>query len=562
MGFSSEFEDQLRVVFAEIGPHLDERQRRLLAGAHARGFGHGGIRLVARAFGIQAATVSRGAGELAAGTLPTGRVRREGAGRQSRAQAQPGLTRALMALIEPEERGDPVSALRWTTKSLRHLAGELQTQGFEVSYSTVATLLSESGFSLQGTAKMLEGASHPDRDAQFRYLNEQVAGHHAGGQPVVSVDSKKKETIGDFAAAGRELRPKGDPVRVASHTFDGPKVPAAIPYGIYDIAANTGWVNVGTGRNTAEFAVESIRRWWNAQGASEYPGATRLLITADAGGSNAYRDRLWKVCLAELALETGLEITVCHLPPGTSKWNKIEHRLFSQITHNWRGRPLTSYEVVISTIEATTTTSGLRVRAQLDTGTYAEGRDLHRAVVNTLPLTRHAFHGEWNYTLAPLPPTPAPPPVARQRETLPAALAMELLTDPALTGFDRDRLDEIDRRFTSAWPALAETLFQERHGRPRKHPMQLTHKGNFGTFDRILITVLYQRGVVTLPTLAELYRSDTPNVCRLKNETRRLFELFNVTISPLPNVTRARNLDELRSLAQRLATPTKIQQTS
>ena len=317
MGFSSEFEDQLRAVFAEIGPHLDERQRRLLAGAHARGFGRGGIRLVARAFGIQAATVSRGAGELAAGTLPTGRVRREGAGRRSRAQAQPGLTDALMALIEPEERGDPVSALRWTTKSVRHLAGELKTRGFEVSYSTVATLLSESGFSLQGTAKVLEGASHPDRDAQFRYLNEQVAGHHAGGQPVVSVDSKKKESIGGFAVAGRELRPKGDPVRVASHTFDGPKVPAAIPYGVYDIAANTGWVNVGTGRNTAEFAVESIRRWWNAQGASEYPGATRLLITADAGGSNAYRDRLWKVCLAELALETGLQITVCHLPPGT-----------------------------------------------------------------------------------------------------------------------------------------------------------------------------------------------------------------------------------------------------
>jgi hypothetical protein len=561
MGFSSEFEGQLRAVFAEIGPHLDERQRRLLAGAHARGVGRGGIRLVARAFGIQAATVSRGAGELAAGTLPTGRVRREGAGRKSRAQAQPDLTDALMALIEPDERGDPVSALRWTTKSLRHLAGELKAQGFEVSYSTVATLLSGSGFSLQGTAKVLEGVSHPDRDGQFRYLNEQVAEHHACGQPVVSVDSKKKETIGDFAAAGRELRPKGDPVRVASHTFDGPKVPAAIPYGVYDIAANTGWVNVGIGRNTAEFAVESIRRWWNAQGASEYPGAARLLITADAGGSNAYRDRLWKVCLAELALETGLEITVCHLPPGTSKWNKIEHRLFSQITHNWRGRPLTSYEVVISTIEATTTTSGLRVRAQLDTGTYAEGRDLHRKVVNTLPLTRHAFHGEWNYTLAPLPPTPAPVPVARQREALPAALAMDLLTDPTLTGFDRDELGEFDRRFASAWPALAETLFQERHGRPRKHPMQLTHKGNFGTFDRILITVLYQRGVVTLPALAELYRSDTPNVCRLKNETRRLFELFNVTINPL-NVTRARNLDELRSLARHLPTPTKIQQTS
>jgi transposase len=561
MGFSPELEDHLRAVFAEIGPHLDERQRRLLAGAHARECGRGGIRLVARAFGIQAATVSRGAEELVAGALPTGRVRRKGAGRKSRAQAQPGLTSALMALIEPDERGDPMSALRWTTKSLRHLATELKAQGFEVSYSTVGTLLSEAGFSLQGTAKVLEGSSHADRDAQFRYLNERVAEHHECGAPVISVDSKKKEAIGELDAAGRELRPKGDPVKVATYRFEGPKVPVAIPYGIYDIAANTGWVNVGTGRNTAEFAVESIRRWWNGQGASEYPDAARLLITADGGGSNAYRDRLWKVCLAELALETGLEITVCHLPPGTSKWNKIEHRLFSQIIHNWRGRPLTSYEVVISTIEATTTTTGLRVRAQLDTGTYAEGRDLHREVVDTLPLARHEFHGEWNYTLKPQPPTPAPIPVPRQREALPAAAAMDLLTDPVLTGFDRDKLEELDRRFASAWPALAETLFQERHGRPRKHPMQLTHKGNFGTSDRILITVLYQRGVITLPALAELYRSDTPNVCRLKNETRRLFELFNVTISPL-DVTRARNLDGLRSLARHLATPTKIQQTS
>lgn len=561
MGISPDLEDQLRVVFGEIGQHLDERQRRLLAGAHARALGHGGIRLVARAFGIQAATVSRGAEELAAGALPTGRVRREGAGRRSRAQVQPGLTSALMALIEPDERGDPMSALRWTTKSLRHLAAQLKAQGFEVSYSTVGTLLSEAGFSLQGTAKVLEGVSHPDRDAQFRYLNEQVAEHHGCGAPVISVDSKKKEAVGEFAAAGRELRPKGDPVKVATHRFDGPKVPAAIPYGIYDIAANTGWVNVGTGRNTAEFAVESIRRWWNGQGASEYPDAARLLITADGGGSNAYRDRLWKVCLAEFALETGLEITVCHLPPGTSKWNKIEHRLFSQITHNWRGRPLTSYEVVISTIEATTTTGGLRVRAQLDTGTYAEGRDLHREVVSTLPLARHEFHGEWNYTLKPQPARPVPIPVPRRREALPAAAAMDLLADPVLTGFARDQLEEFDRRFASAWPALAETLFQERHGRPRKHPMQLTHKGNFSTFDRILITVLYQRGVVTLPALAELYRSDTPNVCRLKNETRRLFELFNITISPL-DVTRARNLDELRHLARHLATPTKIQQTS
>jgi Rhodopirellula transposase DDE domain len=561
MGFSPEFEDQLRAVFAEIGPHLDERQRRLLAGAHARGLGHGGIRLVARAFGIQTATVSRGAGELAAGVLPTGRVRREGAGRRSRAQAQPGLVDALMALIEPDERGDPVSALRWTTKSLRHLACELNAQGFEVSYSTVASLLSESGFSLQGTAKVLEGASHPDRDAQFRYLNGQVAEHHGCGAPVISVDSKKKETIGDFAAAGRELRPKGDPVKVASHRFDGPKVPAAIPYGVYDIAANTGWVNVGTGRNTAEFAAESIRRWWNAQGASEYPGAARLLITADAGGSNAYRDRLWKVCLAELALETGLEITVCHLPPGTSKWNKIEHRLFSQITHNWRGRPLTSYEVVISTIEATTTTTGLKIEAVLDTNDYPK-RKLDRHIIDTLPLARHEFHGEWNYTLKPQHPNPAPPALPRRREGLPAAAAMDLLTDPVLTGMDREALEEIERRFTSAWPALAETLFQERHGRPRKHPMQLTHKGNFRTFDRILITILYQRGLVTHAMLGDLYQSNRSNVCRLKQETQRLFELFDVHISPVPGVTPAHDLAELRSIAELLATNTKIQPTS
>jgi hypothetical protein len=559
MGFSPDFEDQLRAVFAEIGPHLDERQRRLLAGAHARGLGRGGIRLVARAFGIQAATVSRGAEELAAGVLPTGRVRRQGAGRKSRAQAQPGLVSALMALIEPDERGDPVSALRWTTRSLRHLAGELQAQGFEVSYSTVATLLGEAGFSLQGTAKVLEGVSHPDRDAQFRYLNDQVAEHHASGAPVISVDSKKKETIGEFAAAGKELRPKGDPVKVATHRFDGPNLPAAIPYGVYDIAANTGWVNVGTGRNTAEFAVESIRRWWNGQGASEYPGAARLLITADGGGSNAYRDRLWKVCLAELALETGLEITVCHLPPGTSKWNKIEHRLFSQITHNWRGRPLTSYEVVISTIEATTTTSGLRVRAQLDTGTYAKGPDLHRRVIETLPLTRHKFHGEWNYTLKPQPPTPAPVSVPRQREKLPAAAAMDLLTDPVLTGLSREQLDELVRRLEPAWPALAETLFQERHGRPRVHPFKLTHKGNFSTFDRILITVLYLRGIIGVYPLGELYQSHASNVCRLKNETKRLFDLFDVKVSPLPGVAQARDLDELRALARHLATENKIQ---
>jgi Rhodopirellula transposase DDE domain len=561
MGVSREAEDRLRVVFAEIGPHLNERQRRLLAGAHARALGRGGIGAVARAWGMQEATVSRGAGELAEGVLPTGRVRREGAGRKALAEADPGLVSALMDLIEPEERGDPVSPLRWTTKSLRNLASALRDQGYRVSYSTVANLLREAGFSLQGNAKVLEGAAHPDRDGQFRYINGRVREYLDAGRPVISVDAKKKEALGPFAAAGRELRAKGDPVEVVSHDFDKAHVPAAIPYGIYDMGANTGWVNVGTGRNTAEFAVESIRRWWNAQGAVAYPGARRLLITADAGGSNAYRDRLWKVCLAEFALETGLQITVCHLPPGTSKWNKIEHRLFSQITLNWRGRPLTSYEVVISTIEATTTTTGLKVEAVLDTGDYPK-RELDRHVIKTLPLAPHAFHGEWNHTLAPNPPACAPPSVPSRRAALPAAAAMDLLTDPVLTGMSREQLGELAARFAPAWPALAETLFQERHGRPRIHPFKLAHKGNFGTFDRILITLLYQRGVVNLPALATLYHSDTPRVSRLKQETARLFELFNIDINPLPDVTRARNLDELHALAQHLATHTKTQPTS
>jgi hypothetical protein len=554
-------EDQLRAVFAQIGPHLNERQRRLLAGAHARALGHGGIRVVARACGLREATVSRGAGELDAGGLPTGRVRREGAGRRSLARAQPGLVGALIALIEPQERGDPVSPLRWTTKSLRHLAAELNAQGFAVSYSTVASLLRESGFSLQGTAKVVEGAWHPDRDAQFRYLGGQVREHLDCAQPVISVDAKKKEAIGQFAAQGRELRPKGEPIKVVTHDFDKARAPQAIPYGIYDLAANAGWVNVGTDRNTAEFAVASIRRWWNAQGRVAYPHASRLLITADCGGSNANRDRLWKVCLAELALETGLEITVCHLPPNTSKWNKIEHRLFSQITHNWRGRPLTSYQVLLSTIEATTTSSGLRVCAELDIHAYP-GRELHRDVVQTLPLARHAFHGEWNYTLRPKPPTPTPAPAPRQREALPAAAAMDVLTDPALTGMSREDLDALNQRLEVGWPALADVLYQERYGGSRVHPMQLAHKGKFGTFDRILITVLYLRGVADTPLLGALYDTDRSRACRLKNDTRRLFELYGVEITPLPGIARAHTLDQLRALAQHLATDTKIQHTS
>jgi transposase len=300
-----------------IFPHLDERQRRLLMGAEARALGHGGIRLVARAAGVREATVSLGVDELDSGAEPLGRARRPGGGRKRAADADPGLRPALLALAEPGERGDPVSPLRWTTKSIRNLAAELTRQGHRVGADTVGDLLREEGFSLQGNAKTIEGKQHPDRDAQFRYINEQVKAHQGTADPVISVDTKKKELIGVFKNAGREWRPKGQPVATRTHDFPEDSVGKAVPYGVYDLTADTGWVNVGTDHDTAAFAVESIRRWWKAAGSGDYPLAQRLLITADAGGSNGYRTRAWKAELAALAVETGLEVTVCHFPPGT-----------------------------------------------------------------------------------------------------------------------------------------------------------------------------------------------------------------------------------------------------
>ena len=313
----------LAAKFHVIFPHLDERQRRLLMGAEARALGHGGIRAVARAAGVREATVSLGVTELDSGAEPLGRVRRPGGGRKRAADLDPGLRPALLALVEPQERGDPMSPLRWTTKSTRKLAAELTRQGHRVGADTVGDLLREEGFSLQGNAKTIEGKQHPDRDAQFRYINDQAKDHQGSGDPVISVDTKKKEQAGDYANAGREYRPKGRPVRVHVHDFPDPRgLGKAIPYGIYDLAANAGWVNVGTDAGTAAFAAESIRRWWRGAGQDAYPRASRLLITAEAGGSNGYRTRAWKAGLAALAAETGLEITCCHFPPGTSKWNK------------------------------------------------------------------------------------------------------------------------------------------------------------------------------------------------------------------------------------------------
>src|ERR671934_1904330 len=389
---------QLSDRFAALLPHLNERQRRLALGVEARLLGHGSVGTVARVARVSETTVRRGIAELATGTVPSpdGRVRAPGGGRRRAEDHDPAVLRALLGLVEPDERGDPESPLRWTTKSLRHLAEELTQQGHPVSAPTVGRLLRSMDFSLQANAKTLEGAQHSDRDAQFRYINDQVKTHQAAGEPVISVDAKKREQLGRLPMAGREWRPQGQPVEVEAHSFffSGPEVEQAIPYGIYDLAHNTGWVNVGVDHDTCVFAVESIRRWWQARGSRDYPTASRLLITADAGGSNSCRYRVWKSELASLATATGLQVTVCHFPPGTSKWNKIEHRLFSHITLNWRGRPLVSHQVVVELIAATQTHTGLKVRAELDRRSYPLGVKIPDRDLAAVPLHRHGWHGE------------------------------------------------------------------------------------------------------------------------------------------------------------------------
>lgn len=345
--------------------------------------------------------IRRGRGELEdPAPLPVGQSRGPGGGRKRAEVLDPGLAEDLDALIEPETRGDPASPLRWTTKSLSHLVGELVKRGHRCTENVVARLLHEAGYSLQGNAKTVEGRQHPDRDAQFRYLDDQVKAALAAREPVVSVDCKKKELIGEFKNVGKEWRSSGDPVKVNVHDFPGP-AGKAIPYGVYDIGANTGWVSVGVDHDTAAFAVNTLRTWWNSQGRAAYPHATTLTITADSGGSNGNRLRAWRSELAAFAAETGLSITVLHLPPGTSKWNRIEHRLFSAITMNWRGTPLTSHEAAVSLIGATTTTTGLTVNAVLDTGRYPTGIKIGDKIMKALPLTRHETHGQWNYTLTP-----------------------------------------------------------------------------------------------------------------------------------------------------------------
>lgn len=388
---------KLRVIL----PQLTERQRRVVLAAEARALGRGGVTRVARAAHVSRTTVHSALAELDQAGPEDGHSRRPGGGRISRQESDPTLVRDLEALIEPTTRGDPMSPLRWTCKSTRQLAGALQAQGHQVSYRTVARLLKHLEYSLQAPRKVLEGGDHPDRDAQFAYLNGQVTTALASDQPVVSVDAKKKELVGAYKNGGQEWQPQGQPERVNVHDFVDKQVGKAIPYGIYDVGCNAGWVNVGQDHDTAQFAIESLRRWWQSVGAPRYPQAERLLICADGGGSNGVRVRLWKVGLQALADETGLEITVCHLPPGTSKWNKIEHRLFAHISMNWRGRPLVSHEVIVELIGATTTRTGLTVQAVRDTGRYPTKIKVSNADLAAVHLTPHAFHGEWNYTINP-----------------------------------------------------------------------------------------------------------------------------------------------------------------
>jgi hypothetical protein len=391
--------EELARFFEVVMPHMNEVQRRVVAGAVSEMLGRGGKTAVATASGMSRNTVIKAEGEVAAGIEPTERLRAVGGGDKPLTDKQPGLLDALDELVEPETRGNPMSLLRWTSKSATNLATELTRQGFDVSPRTVLRLLHQLGYSLRANAKVTEGSQHADRDAQFLYLNQKAAEFLDGGQPAISVDAKKKELVGDFANGGVEWQPEGEPERVRVHDFIDPDLGKAIPYGIYDIGNNECWVSVGDTADTAEFAVESIRRWWNTMGKERFPTADRLLITADAGGSNGYRLRAWKVHLAKLAKETGLDITVCHYPPGTSKWNKIEHRMFSFITMNWRGRPLTSLRTVIELISATTTKTGLTIQAADDPNWYPVGVKVSDAELAAVPLIPHEWHGDWNYTV-------------------------------------------------------------------------------------------------------------------------------------------------------------------
>jgi len=395
-------EDIIREKYQMLAPELNERTLRLFAAAEAKYLGRGGISLVARAIEVSRDRISRGLQDLETEKkLEPDRIRRPGGGRKKQVEENPALRKDLEQLISPYTRGDPESPLRWTCKSVRKLAGELNRKGHQVSHSSVASLLRDMNYSLQANRKTMEGKQHPDRDAQFNYINQKTQGQQRRGQPVISVDTKKKELVGSFKNAGREWRPQGDPEKVRVHDFIDKELGKVAPYGVYDLTWNNGWVSVGIDHDTAAFAVATIRQWWRKMGRPAYSKASHLLITADSGGSNGARNRLWKVELQKMANQTGLTITVCHFPPGTSKWNKIEHRMFSFITKNWRGKPLADRAAIVNLIGSTKTEEGLKIRCELDTNDYPKGIKVSDAQMEKVKLKKHEFHGDWNYTIYP-----------------------------------------------------------------------------------------------------------------------------------------------------------------
>lgn len=390
--------------FRTLNPHFNEKSRRLWAALEAKKAGHGGVTLLHEVTGLSRATITRGMEQIKTGkglSRNTSRQRRSGSGRKPMTETDENIINGLKKLLDANTRGDPMRSLLWTDKSTRTLAAELNEQGHDVSHATVATLLDQLGYSLQSNLKSKERKSHPDRNAQFEFINHEVKDFQERGMPVISVDTKKKELIGDFKNTGQTWREAGDPEKVQVHDFEYKELGKGIPYGVYDVNANKGWVSVGTDHDTSEFAVETINKWWEKMGSIGYPNATELLITADGGGSNGSSRKLWKSELSKFSKKTGLKITMSHLPPGTSKWNKIEHRMFSQITRNWKGRPLLSHQVMVNLIANTTTATGLKIRSQLDNGTYNIGIKVSQEEMDSINLVRNTFHGDWNYIISP-----------------------------------------------------------------------------------------------------------------------------------------------------------------
>jgi hypothetical protein len=550
VGADEDFLGRLGPSLLALLPRVDERARRLVLGMAAEAAGEDGTAAVAALTGMAPQTVAKGAAELASGEdPPEGRVRRPGGGRKRLTESDPGLLAALETLIADAIRGDPESPLVWTTRSAEHLAGQLTAQGHRCSDSTVLRVMKRAGYTQQSSSRAQEGRRHPERDAQFRYIAAQAREHLAAGQPVISVDSKKKEQVGNYAQDGREWGPAGEPAQVRSHDFPDKDGKHAIPYGIYDEEANAGFVNVGTDGNTAALAVESIRRWWKLAGKDAYPDAARLLVTCDAGGANSTANRAWKTGLAELAQETGLEITACHFPPGTSKWNKIEHRLFCQISLAWRGRPLTSYDVIISTIGAVTTRTGLTVRAVLDENSYPAGLKISDEQMKDIEdrcLARHAFHGEWNYALLPV-PRPAPDPQPGPQPPAPPGPDLHALAGPAITGMSREDLAALTARLEIPLAAAREQRLYTSRGGPRR-PGNHRARARLTPRARLLAAICRYRLGMTGHAIAALFEIDKSAI---SIATREIAAIPGTAAALAPGPARLRTLNDLHDYAAR-----------